>query len=204
MAQTATSSTAQAVEKESFVSSPVQSLGLRRRSLALAGAAALAAASAAVALATAAAGAAVAHRGVMASNPSCATAQLSVKFVNQPNGAAGTIYYPIRFTNKGTHACTLRGYPGVSAVTSAGTQIGKSASRSGTGVKTVTIAPKKTASTMVGFVHTANFPASTCKPVTARGLRIIPPNQTTSVTIKRKFSACSGTSVNFLVVLPIK
>jgi hypothetical protein len=186
------------------MSSLVQSLGLRRRSLAAGGAAALAAAGAAVALVAASAGATVAHRGVAASNPSCATAQLGVKFVNQPNGAAGTIYYPIQFTNKGTHACTLRGYPGVSAVTSTGAQIGKSASRSGTGVKTITIAPKKTARSMVGFAHTANFPASTCKPVTARGLRMIPPNQTTSVTIKRKFSACSGTSVNFLVVLPIK
>lgn len=85
-----------------------------------------------------------------------------------------------------------------------GAQIGNPASRSGNAVKTVTIAPKKSASTMVGFAHTANFPAAKCKPVTARGLRVIPPNQTKSVTLKRKFSACSGTSVTFLTVLPVR
>ena len=178
-------------------------LGLRRRSLATAGTAALAAAGAAAVLATASAGAA---QRAAASNPSCATAQLGVKILNKPNGAAGTIYYPIRFTNKGTRACTVRGYPGVSAVTSTGAQIGNPATRinTGTAAKTVTIQPKKSASTMVGFSHTANFPAAKCKPVTARGLRVIPPNQTTSVTLKHKFSACSSKSVVFLTVLPIK
>ena len=188
------------------MSSRVQSLGRRRGSLAAAAVAALAAAGAAVALATASAsaGAAVAHRAAAPITPSCATAQLGIKFINKPNGAAGTIFYPVRFTNKGTHACTLRGYPGVSAVSSTGAQIGKPAGRSGNPVKTVTIAPKKSAGTMVGFAHTANFPAAKCKPVTARGLRVIPPNQTASVILKRKFSACSGTSVTFLTVLPIK
>jgi Protein of unknown function (DUF4232) len=186
------------------VSTRSHPLGLRRRSLAAGGVAALAAAGAAVALATASAGAAVAHHAAAASSPGCTTAQLSVKFLNKPNGAAGTIYYPVQFTNKGTQACTLRGYPGVSAVTSSGAQIGNPASRSGTAVRTVTIAPKKSASTMVGFAHTANFPAAKCKPVTAKGLRVIPPNQTTSVTIKRKFSACSSKSVTYLTVLPIK
>lgn len=186
------------------MSSRVQSLGPRRRSLAAAGVAALTAAGAVVALATASAGAAVAHRAAAASSPSCATAQLGIKFINKPNGAAGTIYYPVRFTNQGTRACTLRGYPGISAVSGGGAQIGNPASRSGNAVKTVTIAPKKSASTMVGFAHTANFPAAKCKPVTARGLRVIPPNQTKSVTLKRKFSACSGTSVTFLTVLPVR
>jgi hypothetical protein len=87
-------------------------------------------------------------------------------------------------------------------VNSQGAQIGNPAGRSGNPVKTVTIAPKKSAGTMVGFAHTANFPAAKCKPVTARGLRVIPPNQTTSVILKHKFSACSGTSVIFLTVLP--
>ena len=185
------------------MSSRIQLLGLRRRALAAGGVAALAAAGAATALATASAGAAVPHRAAV-STPACATAQLAIKFVNKPNGAAGTIYYPIQFTNNGTQACTLRGYPGVSAVTSSGGQIGNSASRSGTPVKTVTLAPKKSASSMVGFVQTANFPAAKCKPVTAKGLRIIPPNQAKSVTIKRSFSACSSKSVSFLTVMPVK
>jgi len=186
------------------VSSRIQLLGLRRRALAASGVAALAAAGAATALATGSAGAAAPHNATVAATPICATAQLGVKFLNKPNGAAGTIYYPIQFTNNGTQACTLRGYPGVSAVTSSGAQIGNPASRSGNPITTVTIAPKKSASSMVGFAHTANFPAAKCKPVTAKGLRIFPPNQTKSVTIKRSFSACSSKSVTYLIVLPVK
>ena len=138
-----------------------------------------------------------------AATPSCSSSQLVNWLDTSPNGTAGTIFYELQFTNLGA-TCTLRGYPGVSAVTSSGAQIGNPASRSGTAVKTVTIAPNKSASTMVGFAHTANFPAAKCKPVTAKGLRVIPPNQTTSVTIKRKFSACSSKSVTYLTVLPIK
>jgi Protein of unknown function (DUF4232) len=175
---------------------------VRRRSLAAGGVAAFFAAGAAVALA-ASAGTAVAH-STASRTSGCATAQLGIKFVNKPNGAAGTIYYPIQFTNNGSRACTLRGFPGVSAVTSKGAQIGKSAGRSGTSAKTVTINPKKSATAMVGFVEIGNFSKSTCKPVTAAGLRIIPPNQSKSVTIKRKFSACSAKSVNYLTVLPVK
>ena len=48
---------------------------------------------------------------------------------------------------------------------------------------------------MVGFSDTDDFPAAKCRPVTAHGLRIIPPNQTSSVILKRTFAACAGTSV---------
>src|SRR5579871_6870941 len=33
--------------------------------------------------------------------------------VGQQNGAAGTLYYPVDFTNVSSAACTLYGYPGV-------------------------------------------------------------------------------------------
>ena len=35
--------------------------------------------------------------------------------VGQGNGAAGTIYYPLEFTNLSGHTCSLFGFPGVSA-----------------------------------------------------------------------------------------
>ena len=167
------------------------------RQLAAGGVAALAATGAIVVLATAPAGATVAHRAV-AARPAiaagCATASLKVQFINMGNGAAGTIYYPIKFTNKGSAACTLRGYPGVSAVTSTGKQIGNPAVRAGGKVKTVTIKPNKSASAMVGIVHTAFFPKAKCKPVKAAGLRVFPPNQTKAVIVKHRFSTCSSTS----------
>src|SRR5215831_11112762 len=72
----------------------------------------------------------------------CATSALHVSIGNG-NGAAGSVYYPIVFTNASGSACTLFGFPGVSFVTSPnGSQIGDAATRhSDKPVQTVTLAP---------------------------------------------------------------
>ena len=93
------------------------------------------------------------------------------------NGTAGTTFYPLQFLNTGKTSCTLSGYPGVSAVTSSGKQIGNPASRNNAKFQTVTLAPGKQQSASVGIVDTGNFYPSTCAPVTAAGLKIFPPNQ---------------------------
>jgi hypothetical protein len=134
---------------------------------------------------------------------SCATSALKVS-LGPANGAAGTTFYPLKFVNTSRTSCTLRGYPGVSAVTSSGKQIGSSASRSASKYQTVTVAPGKQQSASVGIVDTGNFSASSCAPVTAAGLKIIPPNQSNSVTIKQKFSTCSSTTTTSLQVGPVK
>ena len=73
--------------------------------------------------------------------PACSTANLSVWVdVSQGSGAAGTISYPLDFTNTGSRACTLYGYPGVSATNANGGQIGRAAGRNPLyKAKTVTI-----------------------------------------------------------------
>src|SRR5271166_505390 len=43
--------------------------------------------------------------------------------VGRENGAAGTIYYPLEFTNVSSSACTMYGYPGMAFVTSPGGSI---------------------------------------------------------------------------------
>ena len=53
----------------------------------------------------------------------CTSSHLSVA-LGEGNGAAGTIYFPLTFTNTATSTCTLEGYPGVSLVGSHGDQIG--------------------------------------------------------------------------------
>jgi hypothetical protein len=133
----------------------------------------------------------------------CTTSSLKVS-LGAANATAGTTFYPLKFVNTGKTSCTLTGYPGVSAVTSSGTQIGNSASRVSSKFRTVTVAPGKQQSASVGIVDTGNFSATSCKPVTAAGLKIIPPNQGTSITIKKKFSTCSSTASTSLTVRPIK
>ena len=133
----------------------------------------------------------------------CATSALKVS-LGPANATAGTTFYPLKFVNTGKTSCTLTGYPGVSAVTSSGKQIGNPAARSGGKFRTVTVAPGKQQSASVGIVDTGNFSATSCKPVTAAGLKIIPPNQSQSVTLKKKFSTCSSTTTTSLQVRPIK
>ncbi len=137
------------------------------------------------------------------STKGCATSALKIS-LGPANGAAGTTFYPLKFVNTSKASCTLTGYPGVSAVTSAGKQIGNSASRSGAKYNTVTLAAGKSASAAVGIVDTGNFSSAACKPVTATGLKIIPPNQGLSVIIKKSFSTCSSTSTTSLTVAPVK
>jgi len=132
----------------------------------------------------------------------CATSTLKVS-LGQANGTAGTVFYPLKFVNTSKTSCTLRGYPGVSAVTSSGKQIGNPASRIQSNVRTVTLAPGKQQSASVGIVETGNFSQSQCKPVTAAGLKVFPPNQSKAVTLKKNFSTCSSNASTSLKVTPV-
>src|SRR5581483_3076809 len=56
-------------------------------------------------------------RTTAAAVPACTAADLGAWVaVSQSDGAAGSIFYPLQFTNLSRHACALRGFPGVSAV----------------------------------------------------------------------------------------
>jgi hypothetical protein len=88
----------------------------------------------------------------------------------------------LQLRNTGSAPCTLYGYPGVSWVAGAGGhQVGSAATRqantSGAANKTVTLAPGATASAPLDIVDAGAIPASECKPVPVRGLRVYPPGQ---------------------------
>jgi hypothetical protein len=48
-----------------------------------------------------------------------------------------------------------------------------------------------------------NFPASQCKPVTAAGFRVFPPNQTRAKVVPFPFGACSASGPAFMFVRPV-
>jgi hypothetical protein len=128
----------------------------------------------------------------------CTTAMLRVK-IGSSNGAAGTIYYDIVFTNVGSGTCFLEGYPGVSLVSAgstAGSQIGADAKRdSVTPSKQTVLAAGQTAHAVLGVAEAGNFPASKCKPVTARWLKVFPPDQTVAAYAPFTTQTCASTSV---------
>jgi hypothetical protein len=141
--------------------------------------------------------------GLSAPGTSCLTSALKVS-LGKANATAGTTFYPLKFVNKSNTSCTLRGYPGVSAVTKSGKQIGNAAKRIPSKYRTLTVAPGKQQSSSVGIVVTGNFNASRCKPVKAAGLKVFPPNATQAVTLKKTFMTCSSKASTSLQVKPVK
>ena len=125
--------------------------------------------------------------------PSCSTAGL-VAWISYQQGAAGTFYYALNFTNLSGHACTLRGHPGVSAVGLSSAQVGARARWGNPGnakLRTVKLGNGATASAVLAITDVGVFPAKTCRQVMAAGLRVYPPGQSASKAIPYPFSACS-------------
>jgi hypothetical protein len=138
-----------------------------------------------LATAAAAAGAltAASSEAVAAGPPACQTGGLVTWLDTNGNGTAGSIYYTLNFTNLSGRRCTLRGYPGVSAVNLRGGQIGKPATRDTfRRAKTISIRNGGTATTSVRIVD--NGAISNCGMVTAAGLRVFALSDNDSVPVR--------------------
>ena len=136
-----------------------------------------------------------------AGTPACATRYLKAT-VGVAQGAAGSIYQVIDFTNISGAACTLFGYPGVAlAGGTPVTQIGAAAARSPTSSpRLVTLTAGKTANAVLQITQAWNYPAFRCAPKASTYLQIYPPNQTTPIYLAYKSTGCSASAVNLLTV----
>jgi len=126
--------------------------------------------------------------------PKCTASDLGVWIaVDQGNGAAGTIYYPLEFTNLSQHTCYLYGYPGVSALDINQHQLGSPADRGSlAGARIVNLAPGATAHTILGYHDAAVTTEPGCDPVnSAVELRVYPPDQRSATYAAFSFQACS-------------
>jgi hypothetical protein len=161
------------------------------------------------AFATTSSGAALASDAVRASSaavPACTAADLGAWVaVDQGNGAAGSIYYPLQFTNLSRHACAMRGFPGVSAVDRNGHQLGSPASWGRvTPVRTVVLASGATAHTILRYSDATVSTAPGCHPVSSTfELRVYPPNQFSATRAAFGLEACSHAGPIYLSVGPI-
>lgn len=138
--------------------------------------------------------------------PPCATSGLVVWLNTQGGGAAaGSTYLDLEFTNLSGHPCSLRGYPGVSAVSLAGRQLGRAAARDrASRPRTVLLATGQSALTRLQIATAQNYPRASCRPVTAAGLRVFPPNQTAAKLVPLPFAACSRRGPVILFVQPVR
>jgi Domain of unknown function (DUF4232) len=122
----------------------------------------------------------------------CPTRSLGLK-PGLSQGAAGSVYQVLDFTNISNVTCTLYGYPGVSlAGGQPVTQAGLAASEDPTTPrKLVTLAPGQVANALLRIVDALNFPASKCGPVKTQWIKVYPPNQTTPIYLAYKTTGCS-------------
>jgi Protein of unknown function (DUF4232) len=131
---------------------------------------------------------------VGASSPPTCPASRLVVWTSANQGALGTIYWTLDFTNQSGSTCTLPGYPKVSAVNVAGHRLGSAAVHDTTHkVSTVTLSKEASAITMLAIVNAGNFPTSKCGPADAAGVRVTPPNGTASRVVPFPFKACTKT-----------
>jgi hypothetical protein len=139
------------------------------------------------------------HMGVAALPANCSTNQLVIWINTQANGAAGSSYYNLEFTNLSAKTCLLAGYPGVSAVNLGGHQDGSSAARNAVIVpKAVTLEHGRSAIAILQITNTGDYPAASCHSGLAAGLRVYPPNQSIAKVVPFPFAACLATGQSYL------
>jgi len=103
------------------------------------------------------------------------------------------VYRVLVFTNIGSQACEMQGFPGVSYVAGdVGQQVGPAAERVGDPGGSVRIAPGATASAQLQLVNVANYDAAVCRPTPVRGLRIYPPDETAALFVPVEATGCAG------------
>ena len=136
--------------------------------------------------------------------PTCSTSSLVIWLEAPGNGAAGSIFYQLEFTNLSGNPCSLLGYPGVSAVGLSGHQLGSAARRdTTTSPKRLTLAGGASATAVVQIVEAGNFPTARCEPTSAAGLRVYPPGDRTAKVVPFPFAACTRAGPVFMSVQPV-
>jgi hypothetical protein len=138
--------------------------------------------------------------------PACQASRLGVWIaLAQSNGAAGTIYYPLNFTNVSGRTCSLHGFPGVSAIARNGHQLGSPAGwATKVAARTVVLAPGATAHTILQYRDAEVSTAPGCDPVnTAVVLRVYPPNQYDATIAAFDLQVCSRAGPVYMSVEPI-
>jgi hypothetical protein len=135
--------------------------------------------------------------------PKCATTALTAWMAAAGSGYAGGAVYELEISNTSARACTLYGFPGVSALNSGGHQLGSPASWDHAHPShLLTLGPGATAHAVLRIVDVGVFgnPKQPCHPTKAAALRIIPPNDRTSLRAPFSFNACATPGPIYLSV----
>lgn len=126
--------------------------------------------------------------------------------VAQLDGAAGSVYYPLQFTNLSRHVCAMRGFAGVSAVDRNLHQLGSPAGRAHVvPVRTVVLAPGRTAHAVLRYGDVTVSTAPGCHPTLRTfELRVYPPGQHHATYAAFDFEVCSHAGPVYMDIGPIQ
>ncbi|MEO7124691.1 MAG: DUF4232 domain-containing protein [Nakamurella sp.] len=116
----------------------------------------------------------------------CTLADLNIS-LGEANGAAGSTYFPLTFTNTSFQPCSLTGFPKVSYVAGDDNhQVGGEAAQNGTAGPAVMLTPGKSASADLQEVVVMNFPDNVCTPTAVKGLRVSLPGDTAAAFVPQQ------------------
>jgi hypothetical protein len=129
----------------------------------------------------------------------CRASDLHVS-VTKGDPGAGTVSYTIRFANVSSSACTLDGYPGVSAAKHlGGKRVGRAAGRvRSVHPRLVTIASGATAHAYLRAANPDNI-SPACHPATEHWIKVFPPGQVHPQFAHRVISVCTDGTRNMWV-----
>lgn len=136
----------------------------------------------------------------------CSTTDLRLT-VGPINGAAGTGFYPLDFTNASSSKCTIYGYPGVAFVIApGGSQIGAPAGRGtiGTGAPTlITLTPGATAHATLGVSDVLVSNNCVHHQEWVKWVQVYPPDQYRALFARLVALGCSDPSLVIMGVGPV-
>lgn len=140
------------------------------------------------------------------SAPRCTTSVLSLSHTRHDIGAGNGVEW-IVFTNTGSQACTLNGFPGVSYVAKSGRQLGAAADREGSSYGAVVVAAGAKARARLHFINNVSAVPHCYHPDQQReaaGLRVYPPNATRAVFVRDPHPACRNPDVHLLHIEAVR
>lgn len=134
----------------------------------------------------------------------CGVGSLKITYANDTGGGgAGSVSGALTFTNTGSTACTLTGFPGVSFVGGGtGTQVGQPATRTDGAVKTRTLAPGRSVKAALRRTQPGMY-GDDCQQTEVDGFRVYPPSSTESALVAFRTTGCKNADVPLLQVGPV-
>src|SRR6516225_7560501 len=95
-----------------------------------------------------------------ATAPGCETPGLVIWLDTYGNGAAGSIFYNLEFSNLSGHTCTLNGFPFINAVSLNGSLLGRHAGITGGPAHQLILNQGQTVTAALQIVNVLNFTTS--------------------------------------------